>query len=135
MAVVMSLIGMAQDVYQLVGLRLLAGLLGGYSSGATVLIATQTPKARSGWALGVLASGVMAGNLVGPLAGGLLPPVIGIRATFLAAGGVIFVAFLATLLLIREERRPTRPSGGPIPAGRRSPTSGRSWRCSPPARY
>ncbi|MEH3145454.1 MAG: MFS transporter [Methylobacterium frigidaeris] len=108
MAITMSLIGMAQDVYQLVGLRLLAGFLGGYSSGATVLIATQTPKARSGWALGTLASGVMAGNLVGPLAGGALPPLIGIRATFLAAGGVIFVAFLATLLLIREERRPTR---------------------------
>ncbi|MCJ2072432.1 MFS transporter [Methylobacterium sp. J-030] len=106
MAVAMSLIGMAQDVWQLVGLRLLAGLLGGYASGSTLLVATQTPKARSGWALGLLSSGIMAGNLVGPLLGGALPPVIGIRATFLAAGAVIFAAFLATLLLIREDPRP-----------------------------
>ncbi len=106
MAVAMSLIGMAQNVYQLVGLRLLAGFLGGYASGSYVLVATQTPKARSGWALGMLSSGIMAGNLAGPLLGGALPQLIGIRSTFLAAGGVIFVAFLATTLLIREEKRP-----------------------------
>ena len=70
MTVAMSLIGMAHDVYQLVALRLLAGLLGGYSSGSMVLVATQTPKARSGWALGMLSSGIMAGNLAGPLIGG-----------------------------------------------------------------
>lgn len=106
MAVAMSLIGMAQSVWQLVLLRLLAGLLGGYASGSTVLVATQTPKARSGWALGILSSGIMAGNVAGPLIGGTLPPLIGIRATFLAAGAVIFVAFLATVLLIREDPRP-----------------------------
>jgi MFS family permease len=117
MAVAMSLIGMAQNVWQLVALRLLAGLLGGYSSGSIVLIATQTPKHRSGWALGTLSSGVMAGNLAGPLIGGFLPPLIGIRWTFIAAGAVIFVTFLATSFLIKEEkRRPgprqTRPRGG-----------------------
>jgi MFS family permease len=105
MAVAMSLIGMAHNVWQLVGLRLLAGLLGGYASGSTVLVAAQTPKARTGWALGVLSSGIMAGNLVGPLIGGVLPPRIGIRATFLLAGAVIFITFLATTFLIHEEKR------------------------------
>ncbi|MEJ1979103.1 MAG: MFS transporter [Acetobacteraceae bacterium] len=106
MAVAMSLIGMATSVWQLVGLRLLAGLLGGYASGSMVLVATQTPKARSGWALGMLSSGIMAGNLVGPLIGGGLPPLIGIRRTFLCAGAVIFITFLATVFLIKEEARP-----------------------------
>ena len=106
MAVAMSLTGMVQDVYQLVALRLLAGFLGGYASGSFVLVATQSPKARSAWALGMLSSGIMAGNLAGPLLGGVLPQHIGIRATFLAAGAVIFVAFLATTLLIHEEKRP-----------------------------
>jgi MFS family permease len=104
MAVAMSLIGMAHNVWQLVGLRLLAGLLGGYASGSTVLVAAQTPKSRTGWALGVLSSGIMAGNLVGPLIGGVLPPRIGIRATFLLAGAVIFITFLATTFLIHEEK-------------------------------
>jgi MFS family permease len=105
MAVAMSLIGMAHNVWELVGLRLFAGFAGGYASGSTILVATQTPKARSGWALGMLSSGIMAGNLVGPLIGGALPPLIGIRATFWAAGGVIFLTFIATTVLIREEKR------------------------------
>jgi len=105
MAVAMSLIGMAHNVWELVGLRLFAGFAGGYASGSTILVATQTPKARSGWALGMLSSGIMAGNLVGPLIGGALPPLIGIRATFWAAGGVIFLTFIATTLLIKENKR------------------------------
>jgi MFS family permease len=108
MAIAMSLIGLSQNVYQLVGLRLLAGLLGGYSSGSTILVATQTPRANTAWALGVMSSGVMAGNLAGPLIGGVLPQLIGIRMTFLAAGAIIFVSFLATTFLIKEDPRPPR---------------------------
>ncbi len=104
MAVCMSLIGVAQNIWQLVALRLLAGLLGGYSSGAVVLVATQTPRERSGWALGVLSTGTLAGTLLGPLMGGVMPGLVGIRATFFVAGAVIFVAFLATTFLVREDR-------------------------------
>ncbi|SAL06612.1 major facilitator transporter [Caballeronia calidae] len=105
MALTMPLMGMSTNIWQFVGLRLLAGIAGGYSSGATILIAVQTPKHRVGWALGVLASGVMAGNLLGPLAGGSLPSLIGIRATFWLSGALIFIAFLATVLYLREEPR------------------------------
>ncbi len=114
MAIAMSLLGMAHDVWQLVALRLLAGLLGGYASASTVLVATQTPKARTGWALGVLSSGIMTGSLIGPLIGGAFPALIGIRSTFFLAGGVIFAAFVATALFVKEQPRPVRvlkPSG------------------------
>ncbi len=111
MALGMSLIGTAQNIYQLVGLRLLLGVLGGYSSGAVVLVATQTPRERSTWALGVLSTGVMAGTLLGPLVGGVLPGLVGIRETFYLAGGVIFVAFLATTFLIKEDRPARRAAG------------------------
>ncbi len=108
MAVVMSAMGLAHNVYELVFLRFMAGLAGGYASGSMILVATQTPKSRSGWALGTLSTGVLAGNLLGPLAGGVLPGWIGIRNTFFLAGGAIFIAFLATTFLIREERKPQR---------------------------
>ncbi|MBP2198731.1 MFS transporter [Pantoea cypripedii] len=102
MAIMVSLMGFATNIWHLLVLRLLVGLAGGYSSGATILIAVQVPAKRSGWALGMIASGVMAGNLAGPIAGGWLPPLIGIRTTFWLAGALIFMAFLLTLLLIRE---------------------------------
>jgi DHA1 family multidrug resistance protein-like MFS transporter len=51
MAVVMSLIGVAHNVYELVGLRTIAGLVGGYASASTVMVGTQAPRERAGWAL------------------------------------------------------------------------------------
>ncbi|MDX8499815.1 multidrug efflux MFS transporter [Mesorhizobium sp. VK4C] len=120
MAICMSLTGMVGSVWQLVLLRLLIGFAGGYSSGSTILVAMQTPRDRSGWALGVLSAGITAGSLVGPLLGGALPPVIGIRATFLLSGGVIFLAFLATTFLIKENPRP--PAANAVSAAK--PKSG-----------
>ncbi|WP_460926992.1 MFS transporter [Pseudomonas sp. MC6] len=104
MVVTMDLIGLAENVWQLVILRFLVGLAGGYTSGSYVIIAAQTPKDRSAWALGMLASGIMAGSLVGPLIGGVLPTVLDIRSIFFIASGCIFLNFLATCLFVREER-------------------------------
>ena len=106
MAVVMSLIGIAHNVYELVGLRLVAGLVGGYASASTVMVGTQAPRERAGWALGLLSTGALAGNLVGPLIGGLLPGWIGIRGTFFAGGAVIAVAALLTIFVVKEDFEP-----------------------------
>ncbi|OAJ61660.1 MFS transporter [Paraburkholderia ginsengiterrae] len=123
MAVVMSLIGMAHNVHQLVGLRLLAGLVGGYASASTVMVGTQVPRERAGWALGVLSTGALAGNLIGPLVGGFLPGWFGIRGTFFAGGAMIAAAALLTIFVVKEDfdpathatRRPARqtPTAGP----------------------
>ncbi|MBN3753082.1 multidrug efflux MFS transporter [Paraburkholderia sp. Tr-20389] len=106
MAVVMSLIGVAHNVYELVGLRLVAGLVGGYASASTVMVGTQAPRERAGWALGLLSTGALAGALVGPLIGGLLPGWIGIRGTFFAGGAVIAVAALLTIFVVQEDFQP-----------------------------
>jgi MFS family permease len=109
MAVAISLIGMASNVWQLVALRLLVGLAGRLRLGLDGAGRHADAEGRTAWALGTLSSAIMAGNLVGPLIGGVLPPLIGIRATFLAAGAMIFVAFLATAFLIKRGEAP-RPA-------------------------
>jgi len=103
MAVVMSTIGLAHNIYELVALRFAAGLIGGYASASMVMIGTQAPAERAGWALGVLSTGMLAGNLVGPLIGGVLPNLIGIRGTFFAGGAMIAVAAVLTIALVRED--------------------------------
>jgi len=112
MAIAVSLMGMVTNIWQFIGLRLLTGLAGGYSSGSTILIAVQTPKNRGAWALGIVSSGVMAGNLAGPLAGGWLPDLIGIRSTFFCASALIFLTFVMTITLIREDTPKTSESVG-----------------------
>jgi MFS family permease len=103
MAIVMSLIGIAHSVVELVALRLTAGLIGGYASASIVMIGTQAPRMRAGWALGLLSTGALTGNLVGPLVGGFLPAWVGIRGTFFVGGAMIAVAAAATILLVRED--------------------------------
>jgi MFS family permease len=103
MAVVMSLIGVARNAHELVALRLVAGLIGGYASASIVMVGTQAPRERAGWALGILSTGALTGNLVGPLVGGFLPQWVGIRGTFFVGGAMIAVAAAATMLLVRED--------------------------------
>ncbi|MGC2036375.1 MFS transporter [Paraburkholderia caledonica] len=106
MAVVMSLIGVAHTVHQLVALRLIAGLVGGYASASTVMVGTQVPRERAGWALGILSTGALAGSLIGPLVGGVLPAWLGIRGTFFAGGAMIAVAALLTIFVVKEDFHP-----------------------------
>ncbi|KAB0503040.1 MFS transporter [Pseudomonas moorei] len=103
MAVVMSMIGLARNVTDLVLLRLIAGLIGGYASASIVMIGSQVPKEKAGWALGVLSTGALSGNLIGPLVGGFLPGLVGIRGTFFVGGAMIAVAAITTIVLIRED--------------------------------
>ncbi|VVE64869.1 MFS transporter [Pandoraea anapnoica] len=126
MVIVTSLIGIAHNVYQLVALRLLTGLIGGYASASTVMIGTQAPRDRAGWALGVLSTGALAGNLTGPLIGGLLPPLLGIRGTFFACAGMISITALLTVFGVREDfdrtcdskRKATPGTTAPMPRAR-----------------
>ncbi|MBM7865952.1 MFS transporter [Heliobacterium gestii] len=107
MAIIMTLQGFVGDVYQFLGLRLLMGAVSGYVSAAITVVATQTPKDSSGWALGTLSSGTIGGTLLGPLIGGALVEIIGMRHVYIVTGALIFVAFIVTLLFIQENHKPT----------------------------
>lgn len=106
MAIVMTLMGFAQNIWQFLVLRALLGLLGGFIPNANALIATQMPRNRSGWAMGTLSTGGVAGALLGPLAGGLLADMYGLRTVFFITASVLFICFLLTLFYIRENFTP-----------------------------
>lgn len=106
MAIVMALMGVAQNVWQLLALRALLGLLGGFIPNANALIATQIPRNKSGWALGTLSTGGVSGALLGPLAGGLLADAWGLRMVFFITATVLVICFLLTLFCIRENFTP-----------------------------
>ena len=107
MALVLTCMGFVQNVYQLVGLRLLQGTISGYYSAAITLVATQTPKDRSGWALGTLSTGAVAGMLLGPLLGGAVADLFGLRSVFFVIGALLLIAFLAALLYVTENFTPS----------------------------
>ena len=106
MAVVVTCMGFVQNVYQLVGLRLIQGAVSGFVSAAITLIATQAPKDRAGWALGTLSTGAVGGMLLGPLIGGYIAEIWGFRSIFFSTGTLLLVAFMASLLFVKEEFTP-----------------------------
>ncbi|GAB7194755.1 hypothetical protein OS11_10260 [Dickeya oryzae] len=102
MSLIMGLQGMATNVWQLFMLRALMGLTSGYIPNAMALIASQVPRSRSGWALGTLSTGQVAGVLIGPLLGGFMADTIGLRMVFFITSAMLFICFLITLFAIRE---------------------------------
>ena len=106
MAIILTAMGFVQNVYQLAGLRLLQGSIAGFYSGSITLVATQTPKERAGWALGTLSTGSVAGMLLGPLVGGYMAELLGIRSVFFVIGGLLLIAFIVTALFVEEKFTP-----------------------------
>ena len=108
MAIVISLMGCVTSVYQLVALRLLQGIFSGYISNATALVATGTPKEKSGQVLGTLATGSVTGTLLGPLLGGISASAFGYRPTFFITGIILFFVFLLSLFFVHEKFVPIK---------------------------
>ncbi|MBA4492918.1 MFS transporter [Paenactinomyces guangxiensis] len=106
MAVVIFLTGLATSPLQLLILRFLNGTVSGFIPASIALTATNTPKDRVGYALGMLQSGAVAGSIMGPLIGGILAEVIGFRMIFYFTAIIIAVATFVVLFAVKEEFKP-----------------------------
>ncbi|MCI1553359.1 MAG: multidrug efflux MFS transporter [Levilactobacillus sp.] len=106
MAVVIGMMGFVTNVWQLIGLRFLQGFFAGYIPNASALIAAETPKAKSGNALGILTTGYVSGNLIGPVLGGILAQVFSIRWTFILTGIFLIIVFFLSATLVHEHFTP-----------------------------
>jgi DHA1 family multidrug resistance protein-like MFS transporter len=102
MAVVIFSMGFAQNVYELIGLRLLQGVITGYSTACTTLIATQTDREHAGWALGTLSTSSISGALIGPMIGGYITENLGLQNVFFITGALMLIAFITTALFVKE---------------------------------
>ncbi|WP_438447879.1 MFS transporter [Gorillibacterium sp. sgz5001074] len=114
MAVIMALMGLATNAWHLLLLRFLNGTISGFVPAAIALLSANTPKNRIGFAMGTLQSGSVAGTILGPLIGGFLADTVGYRPIFYITGGLLFIASLLAMLLVRETfERKEVPAGTP----------------------
>ncbi|RII34348.1 MFS transporter [Clostridium chromiireducens] len=107
MAIIIGCMGFATNAYVLVGLRLLEGVITGFSTACTTLIATQTEKEHAGEALGTLSTASIAGSLLGPVIGGYISEYFGLKNVFFITGGLLFVAFITVALFVKESFTPS----------------------------
>lgn len=102
MAITIGCMGFAPNVYVLIGLRLLQGVITGYSTACTALIATQTDKENAGYALGTLSTANIAGSLIGPTIGGFIDEVFGLQSVFFITAALLLISFITTVLFVKE---------------------------------
>ncbi|HEY1978394.1 MAG TPA: MFS transporter [Candidatus Baltobacteraceae bacterium] len=99
-----ALMGATQNVWQLFGARACMGIFSGFSAAATTLVGTQVPEERLGFSLGWMATGQLAGALLGPLVGGFLADrTHQYRVVFVATALFALAATLLCALFVREE--------------------------------
>lgn len=103
MAIVIASMGLVQNVWQLLFLRMLQGVFAGFISNSNALVATETPKTNSGQALGTIASATTAGTLLGPLVGGALTSIFSYRVTFMITGGLLLICSVLVLFFVHED--------------------------------
>ncbi len=112
-AIIMSAMGLVQNVPQLVFLRAIQGLLTGTVPAAMTLVASSAPPERRGFALGLLQMSIYVGASVGPLIGGLIADQFGHRPTFWITGGLLLIAGVLVAWLVNEQFTPASRLDGP----------------------
>jgi len=92
----------AHSVLQLFVLRIILGILGGFTNVAVALVTQLAPKEKVPSVIGTLQSWQILSAAIGPLVGGILASSIGVRNTFMFTGLVNFGSLLSILLLYRD---------------------------------
>lgn len=106
MTITMGSLAFVPNAYWLLVMRFFNGILSGYIPNATAMIASQAPKEKSGWALGTLSTGAVAGTLIGPSMGGALAQWFGMENVFLITGGLLLITTILTIFMVKEDFQP-----------------------------
>ena len=110
LAVAQVLVGVSQNVTQLFLARLVQGLLSGFLPAAMALVAANTPKEKTGYALGLLQSATAAGTVLGPLLGGLISDLFGFRSVFFIVAGLLIITGITVIIFVNEVKSPAEKS-------------------------
>jgi MFS family permease len=102
--------------WQLLALRALLGLFAGYGALTISMAAESVPRARMTEAIGTVQMGQRLGPAFGPVIGGLLAPLVGLRAAFLVSAATYLVAVLyVAVAYVEPGTRQAKAAGPQVP--------------------
>ena len=112
-AVLIALMGFAQNAEQLVLLRTIQGAVTGVISSVNALVASTAPKEKMGSSLGLLMFARWGGVALGPVVGGILGDAFGFRESFWITGIILAIAGICVWLWVHEEFTPVEKAKQP----------------------
>lgn len=115
--ILITLMGLVTNIWQLLALRVFLGVFSGFSSFALAVLSVTVPKERISQAIGTLQSTQFLAAALGPIFGGSLADTIGLRQTFFVSGALSVVASVVFFFLFdaahdraAAPKRPARAS-------------------------
>ncbi|HSK09391.1 MAG TPA: MFS transporter [Vicinamibacterales bacterium] len=109
--VVMTLMAFVTRPWQVFALRAVQGLFAGYGGLTIAMAAESAPPGRLASAIGTVQTAQRLGPAIGPVIGGVLAALVGLRRSFFVTAAVYFAALVLTMALYRERRG---PRAGPV---------------------
>jgi DHA1 family multidrug resistance protein-like MFS transporter len=96
---IMAAMAYVTHVWHVVALRVVQGLFAGYGSLAVAMAAESAPRDRMPNAIGLVQTAQRLGPGVGPVIGGVLAGLVGLRRAFLVTAAFYFVALVLVFVL------------------------------------
>jgi MFS transporter, DHA1 family, multidrug resistance protein len=124
--IVMSAMAYVTEAWHIFALRAVQGVFAGYGGLTLAMAAESAPRDRMARAIGLVQTAQRLGPALGPVMGGALAEVVGIRHAFFVTAGFYAIALAVVFLLyadpVRETPRPEeRAPGGDVRALLRAP--------------
>ena len=102
LALTYFLTGVCQDVYQLMGVRILCGLVAGFVPACMSMASSSLPESRMGWGMGLMQTAMASGSIMGPLLGGYMASWFGMRMSFYIGSLALFAGTVAVMLVVKD---------------------------------
>jgi len=106
-AISVFMMALATNVYQLLIIRIIQGVLTGTIAACTALVSASSPSRKMGFSLGLLQTGFFLGNFLGPLLGGISADILGFRNSFRITAALLFIAGWLIFFLVEENFTPS----------------------------
>jgi MFS family permease len=107
---VMIAMAYVTEAWHLFALRVLQGFFAGYGAVALSMAALSAPPDKVAFAIGSVQTAQRMGPAVGPVIGGILAPLLGLRNAFFAAAAFYLAAFVMLTVFYKEPARAVRDS-------------------------
>jgi MFS family permease len=108
---VMGAMGVVTHAWHVFALRAVQGLFAGYGALTLTMAADSAPKGRMAQAIGTVQTAQRLGPALGPVFGGIVAALVGLRRAFFVAAACYLVAVVLVLLMYHEPPRHTRADG------------------------